>query len=226
MQILTIVICGLLGMIIGCRSKTIVAYFAKDHGVIKWTSVHTLVIGLVFLLSSVCLSYTDNGVGQLSYNLLVLSLLVLMSVIDVYCFRLPYSFTLPLLGIGILHVIMVGSGPSLISSLSGFIIAGGLFWGIHQLVPKGLGFGDVMLVAALGVILGLGKVLVALLVGCFVGSLLGLFLRLKYGKRLTQTALPFGPFLAFGTWISLVCGSQVLSWYGEMICNGVTFVYR
>jgi leader peptidase (prepilin peptidase)/N-methyltransferase len=75
----------------------------------------------------------------------------------------------------------------------------------HVVYPAGMGFGDVKLALLMGlsmgwVATGVGDaaylVTVALFVGCIVGIIFGLAVRLARGRG---GAFPFGPALAFGT---------------------------
>ncbi len=69
---------------------------------------------------------------------------------------------------------------------------------------QGLGLGDVKLLAASGVWIGLAGVPVQLLVGSLAALAAAVLLHLS-GKTMTrQTSLPFGPFLALGLLVTLI----------------------
>jgi len=48
--------------------------------------------------------------------------------------------------------------------------------------------------------------------GAIIGGLVAVFLLIAK-KRRRKEAIPFGPFLALATWITLLWGSSILSWY-------------
>jgi leader peptidase (prepilin peptidase) / N-methyltransferase len=70
-----------------------------------------------------------------------------------------------------------------------------LFWCAY---PKGLGLGDVKLALLLGAALG-SAVLTALFLGAVAASVYALFLLARDGAEARKQAIPFGPFLAFGS---------------------------
>lgn len=79
--------------------------------------------------------------------------------------------------------------------------------------PRGMGMGDVKLAAVLGLFLG-REVAVALLVALIAGSLVGVALMARRGvAEGRRTAIPFGPFLAFGGVVALLAGEPIVQWY-------------
>lgn len=83
-------------------------------------------------------------------------------------------------------------------TLTGFLF--GLFFGIIYLVSRGqwMGFGDVKLVVAIGLVLGYPLGLFAIVLAVWVAALWGIFLML-FKKADLKTALPFGSFLSAST---------------------------
>ncbi len=76
----------------------------------------------------------------------------------------------------------------------------------------GMGWGDVKFAAFMGAAAGLPLIFVALFCGIMVGGITGVILLLS-GKRSRKQAIPFGPFLALGTMVTLLWGPQMLGWY-------------
>ena len=102
----------------------------------------------------------------------------------------------------------------------GAIAAGGLFLLIYYvalwvLEKEGLGFGDVKLAFAAGLLLGWQKMLFALLVSSVVASIILLSLRKKRGDDVDKE-YPFGPFLAAGFSLALLVGDPVISFYASL----------
>ena len=75
-----------------------------------------------------------------------------------------------------------------------------------------MGFGDVKLMGLLGGFTGAGGVVAGFFIACLAGSVVGVFLLLKYKSRY----LPFGPFLALGC-LSMILWPEVfyrfIAWY-------------
>ncbi|WHH59664.1 A24 family peptidase [Petroclostridium sp. X23] len=76
----------------------------------------------------------------------------------------------------------------------------------------GMGGGDIKLMAVAGLFLGWKLILLALILGCIVGSVIGLALILLK-KIQRRDKIPFGPFLATGIFIAMLYGNQILQWY-------------
>ena len=75
-----------------------------------------------------------------------------------------------------------------------------------------LGFGDVKLGFLIGLFLGFPKTLVALFFAYLIGAIIGIELVLAKKKTL-KSEVPFGPFLAAGTFIALFWGQVLIDWY-------------
>jgi prepilin signal peptidase PulO-like enzyme (type II secretory pathway) len=143
--------------------------------------------------------------------LVVFSVLLAVSVVDLRLFRIPDRFVFPGLIIT-LALILIASFVVLPSASEAFRVL--RFAGVglltyflilfffHLVYPRGMGFGDVKLALLMGLSLGwlatsyfnaIYLVLVALFIGCVLGIVFGLVWRLVQGKG---GAFPFGPALA------------------------------
>ena len=75
---------------------------------------------------------------------------------------------------------------------------------------RGIGGGDIKLMAAAGLLIGWKLNIVALMLGCVLGSIIHLsIMAMKKGER----RLAFGPYLSLGIYIAMICGEQLVSWY-------------
>lgn len=108
-------------------------------------------------------------------------------------------------------------GYSLVNLLLGVLIAGGFFMA-QYLVSGGkwIGGGDVRMGVMMGVWLGWKEVLVALFIAYIIGALVALAL-IIFKKKAWAQEIPFGTFLAFGTFASLYFGQNILDWYLGLI---------
>ncbi|MGZ4437099.1 MAG: prepilin peptidase [Nocardioidaceae bacterium] len=97
----------------------------------------------------------------------------------------------------------------------GWLVAGGSFFVLWFVYPRGMGYGDVRLSGVLGIALGyLGwaELVTGIYAGFLVGAVGGLALA---GLRIVdRKAYPFGPFMLVGAVIGVLSGPVVAAWYG------------
>ena len=136
--------------------------------------------------------------------------LAALSAIDVHEYRLPDVLTLPLAAAGV--VVSWWLAPAslwwtIASMLIGFALLAGVGMLYRHLRGRdGLGLGDAKLFAASGAWLGLEGLPGVLLVACG-AALVALLIATTWRSQITATTrVPFGPFLAFGTWIIWLYG--------------------
>jgi leader peptidase (prepilin peptidase)/N-methyltransferase len=113
------------------------------------------------------------------------------------------------------HLNYFDSGFLSISIVNGLIAgAGGLafFLIIHLIIPAGMGMGDVKLAGLIGLVFGFPLVIVALLLGIFIGGLAAVVM-LSSGKKGRKDVVAYGTFLGIGPIVTLLWGNEILSWY-------------
>ncbi len=92
------------------------------------------------------------------------------------------------------------------------LVAAGFFWVLVVLTRgRGMGLGDVKLAGLMGLILGWPGIVIALYLAFLTGALVGVILVLMGKKRFGQH-LPFGPFLATATWVTIFWQDSILAW--------------
>jgi leader peptidase (prepilin peptidase)/N-methyltransferase len=102
--------------------------------------------------------------------------------------------------------------PSFASAAGGGGLGLGLFLIIAIVSRGGMGWGDVKLAGLIGLVAGFPLVLVAIMLAVLSGGLVAIaMLALKLRER--KQTLPFGVFLAIGTVITLVHGTNLWDWY-------------
>jgi leader peptidase (prepilin peptidase) / N-methyltransferase len=106
----------------------------------------------------------------------------------------------------------VGDPGSLPERAIAAAAAGGVLFAAALAYPRGMGLGDVKLAATMGVFLG-RNVAPAILVALLAGALVGLAMIAREGAAARKRAIPFGPFLALGGVVGLLCGDQLVDWY-------------
>lgn len=159
----------------------------------------------VFIKFGVC-------IDTVLYCFFVSALLVL-SVIDFRTYEIPLGINI---WIGLLGLIHVGIHRlDWINYVVGFFSVS-LFLYLLYIVTKGrgIGGGDVKLMAVSGLLLGWQNNILAFLLGCMIGSVIHL-LRMKITKA--DHVLAMGPYLATGLVVSMFFGTQLITWYINLL---------
>jgi leader peptidase (prepilin peptidase)/N-methyltransferase len=170
-----------------------------------------IAFSLLFLLTSVPAIWQGYIPGTVLLSSMVLCIgLAAMSAVDVYSFRLPDALTLPLMAGGLVLSWLMDWGTiwwRIGSAAAGFLLLYAVERAYHRLRGRdGLGRGDAKLLAASGAWLGAEGLATVLLWACGI-ALMAVLLAACCGNRLTPTTrLPFGPFLAIGTWLAWCYG--------------------
>lgn len=143
----------------------------------------------------------------------MVSILIMIIFIDLEHMIIPdgLNLVIGLLGITLNMIYPVdGYKTTLLSMLYGFLLGGGFFF-ILALFGA-MGGGDIKLMAALGLVFG-WKVLIPLMFLSFVmGGIVGIVLILFKIKKM-KDMIPFGPYIAVASIITIFYGSSILNWY-------------
>jgi leader peptidase (prepilin peptidase)/N-methyltransferase len=95
-------------------------------------------------------------------------------------------------------------------------LGGAIGFGIFLLIAivsrGGMGWGDVKLAALIGLATGFPMVFVAIIMAAILGGIVAVALVIAK-KRERRGTVPFGPFLAVATMITMLWGSNILNWY-------------
>jgi leader peptidase (prepilin peptidase)/N-methyltransferase len=170
-----------------------------------------------------------HGLTPLSVSILILwlgaiTMLGILFAYDQRWFLLPDVVMFSLIGVSLviaaLTFILIGggiSGADIATTLGSVVILGGLYL-MLWLVSKGqwVGFGDVKLGVALGILLADWELaFLALFLANLVGTLIVLPGLLR-GTLSRKTQVPFGPLLIIGFALSLLFGHAVIAWYQQL----------
>lgn len=119
--------------------------------------------------------------------------------------------------VGVLAVLasaVTGEWSALLRAALGWAIAGGLYFVLWFIYPRGMGYGDVRLSGVLGIALGwLGWA--ELVVGVYAGFLLGAVIGggLALAKVVDRKRYAFGPFMLAGALVGALWGETAARWY-------------
>lgn len=177
-------------------------------------------------------SFTHFGLGwHLPFLFAFASAMLVITFIDLDFQLIPDVITLPGIIIGIISASFLLPDPfhytppipplirggvegvvGFKNSIAGLFLGGGIFYIIAILSRGGMGGGDIKMMAMVGAFMGWKAVFLTTFIGSLAGSMAGIFLMVFKGKG-RKAKIPFGPFLAFGSIITLFFGGEILRWY-------------
>lgn len=164
---------------------------------------------------SVALFWEKNPVYAVTAAL-VCSLLICIFFIDLEHMLIYNRFIILIAACGLVTMFHDGyTKPA--DHVVGALIGGGVFallyFGAITLLKKeAMGFADVKLAAAAGLLLGWQKLIFAMLAASVVGSIVLIVLN-RIKKQDRDTEYPFGPFIVGGILLALMAGEPILTWY-------------
>ncbi|MCC5622234.1 A24 family peptidase [Nostoc sp. CHAB 5715] len=189
------------------------------------------VTGIIFLLVFLVFQVSTLTIGYWAFC----SWLLALSLIDLDTMTLPNPLTQSGLVVGIFFQMVVGFLPEassvalvnhLMMAIVGAVLGLWLFDAIALLGSiafgkAAMGAGDAKLAAMMGAWLGWKYLLLASFIACVLGALIGSSVIMRRRKTASQETslprlgqkMPFGPFLALGSVITLFSGEAILSSY-------------
>lgn len=154
------------------------------------------------------------------YFSIIISTLLVISIIDYYHQIIPDNLLAFIIIITILYRFVIyftyETSISLMDSIIGFLAAGLLFLIIALVSNGGMGGGDIKLIALLGFILGLKRIILNILLSFIIGATVSILL-LVSGRKNRKDAIPFGPFINFSFLISALWGESLIMFYIKLI---------
>lgn len=198
----------LLGLCRYCKSKISIRYPAVE-----------ILNGFLYVLV-----FYFNGFATLWDILIsftycmVISALIVLSLIDLRTKTIPLGFNIFIAVMGLLTALIkfYASGKSfdiLISHAVGLISVSIILLLIYCTSHgRGIGGGDIKLMAASGIVLGASQNFLAFFIGCILAAIIHP-IRMKIKKL--DNLLAFGPYLSAGIVISMLFGRQIIDWYIE-----------
>ena len=139
-------------------------------------------------------------------------LLVPVTLIDLDHRLIPNTLMLVGTVVSVALILLTDPG-ALTEHLIAAAAAGGFLLIAALAYPSGMGMGDVKLAAVMGLFLG-RAVAPAMFVALIAGSVIGAAIIARKGtKEGRKTAIPFGPYLAFGGLVGLFAGDAIVEWY-------------
>jgi prepilin signal peptidase PulO-like enzyme (type II secretory pathway) len=199
----------------------------KDHPAVE------LVTALAFALSAYVLapSLVGGVTGAMEWVrlglwLVMLVMLIVLAVYDLRWLLLPDKVMVPLILVALVYAgAMAGlsqwAGQAeawrvLVGALLAGVAVGGAFYAL-VLFSKGraMGGGDIKLAFAMGLMLGVKGVAVAMLLAFNAAAIVGIVM-IATKRRGRKDQIPFGPFLVGGTVVAFLFGRILIDWYLRM----------
>ena len=166
------------------------------------------------LTAALCIGavLAHHSAAGIALSVTMILLVVPAALIDLEHRIIPNRITVPgaVLGLVLGLALDPGGEPERLiaaAAAGGFLLVAALAY------PGGMGMGDVKLAGVMGLFLG-PAVAAALLIAVLTGVLLGAAIIARKGARQgRKTAVPFGPFLAFGALIAVFAGQPIVDLY-------------
>lgn len=167
---------------------------------------------LVELINGIgyALIFIFNGINVTSVcYALSFSMLVALSVIDWRTYEIPFGLNVTILVMGAINLAF--NYQDFLYYIIGMVSVSGFLFILYLVTGgRGIGGGDIKLMFAAGLLLGWKHIILALILGCIIGSVVHIILMKVCDKG---RMLAFGPYLSVGITISMLCGNQLLNWY-------------
>ncbi|MCF6177536.1 MAG: prepilin peptidase [Victivallaceae bacterium] len=197
-----------------------------------------LLTGMLFFILWFKIVFDRQPLTLALVYLPVTALIITTIFIDIKHFIIPNLTTFPLMIVGMVLAVafpqnwkVFGFFPEVTDYAShfyalGFSIASmAIGYGTMALLAifgkmifkrDALGWGDVKYIAAIGACIGLKACFFSLLFGSLFGALFGVIMVMRK-KANGKTALPFGPFLAVGTYVWMFYGERLTYLYAKIM---------
>ena len=168
--------------------------------------------GVLFVL----LAWRLGSAWELPAYCVLAASAVAISAIDIEHMRIPSAIVYMTAALGAPLLVLASAGThrwsALASAAIGGAVAFAVFFALFYAVPKGIGFGDVRFAGLCGAFLGwMGyrEVIAGFLLSFIVAGVPAAVL-LAMRKVQRRTKIPFGPFLAAGTVITVLFGAPII----------------
>lgn len=160
-----------------------------------------------------------SAISFLAYYLFIASSLIVVFFADLKYGIIPDSIILVSVFVSLGYFLIFNPSLLLINLVSA--LGSFLFLLLLHIVTKGkgMGLGDVKFAVLMGLFLGFPNIIAAFYLAFLTGAIVGIILIIWKKKKLRTDTLPFGPFLVFGTLISLFWGEKIMqiAWNGILI---------
>ena len=215
-----VAIVGLLvGMFVDWMNKRLPEYkkvftkelFTEYFAEFKPNYILMIVTAIIYVALLYVYGLKSTFIGNLDLiKFMILTQMLLSAfVIDYRLQIIPNRLNLTMFEIGLVIAFIYGLSDVAITinMILGMLAGGGIFLLITLIGgaiygKEAMGFGDVKLMGALGLYLGLSSIITTTLLSFLIGAILSIILLATKIKKMDEY-IPFGPFIVMGTFISI-----------------------
>jgi leader peptidase (prepilin peptidase)/N-methyltransferase len=173
-------------------------------------------VELLCCIASVYVAWRFGVTWQTVAGLFFTWIAISLIFIDLDHHLLPDQLTLLLVWLGLfqsLFSIFSNSHDAILGGIAGYLIFALVQWLFKMATGKiGMGQGDFKFLAGLGTFLGWQQLPIIILLASVIGLIFGV-IQMIVRHQFKSLPIPFGPYLAFAGWISLMWGPQILNLY-------------
>lgn len=196
----------LLGKCRSCKSRISIQYpivealnsilYVLVFYLYGWIDIHTILLNVIYCL--------------------VISALIVLSFIDFKTNTIPVGINIFILSAGISAVLVkyfwFGRSSEVVvdHAIGFFAISIFLLVLFYSTKGRGIGGGDIKLMAGAGLLLGWELIILAFFLGCILASIIHP-IRMRVNKL--SRVLAFGPYLSAGILLALFYGKKIVDWY-------------
>ena len=153
-------------------------------------------------------------------NCVFISVLLIIAIIDLKHMVIHDMMTVVvgILALIMLPVLKLSLKDHLLGAVLGFCVFSCIYW-IAGIVfrREAFGLGDVFLMSAVGLFLGLRNAALAMIFSFYTAFIVIIILRIFRVKLKRSREIPFGPFICAGACIALFFGESIMDFYFGLI---------
>ena len=174
-----------------------------------------LTTGFLFLLA-----YMQSGsIWEFIFYASLWSMLLITAIIDYDEMIISDAVLLAFTIVGI--VALIGMKAGLLTRVYGSVFGFGFYFAIYYIAKliykkEAFGFGDVMLMGALGVFLGFRDAVMTSILSFYVALVIIVIMKLFGKKTGLRQEIPFGPYICIAAFIVSLYGNQLVEMYFEL----------
>lgn len=173
---------------------------------------YPLVEGLNGVLYVIVFLANGWSIESVVYCLLT-SALIVLSIIDFRTMEIPDGINLFIFLLGLAATVLDFADWR--NHVIGMVSVSGFLLIVYLVtVGRGIGGGDLKLMAGAGLLLGVKEAVLAFLLGCILGSVIHV-IRMKVSG--VEHRLALGPYLSAGIWFSVLWGQGIADWYFSLL---------
>lgn len=156
--------------------------------------------------------FWQDGLVTVLIMAVATSALLSLSVIDERTQEIPFGFNIFIFVLGIINVALNFENIALYG-IGFFAVSGFLILVLLVTRGRGIGGGDIKLMASCGLLIGFKLIILAFFIGCTLGAVIHI-IRMKCAKK--SNVLALGPYLSVGVFAAMIWGTEILAWYLQL----------